>query len=210
MRRIRPLTVAQHLPSPGSASLTLLAAALACWLAIGGTQAAAAQVKCGDTITTDTTLHNDLVNCPSNGIVIGADRITLDLNGHTIDGDGTFSDGCDVATEFCDVGVVNFRHDGVTVKDGSLRQFGGAVNFFGPLRHNRLLGISARRSADVGIQLFETSRSLIRDSSANRSPNRHHLGFGLALYSSDHLRVVGNSFRNNTGDAVHTVDSNSD
>jgi parallel beta-helix repeat protein len=115
-----------------------------------------------------------------------------------------------VATEFCDVGVVNFRHDGVTVKDGSLRQFGGAVNFFGPLRRNRLLGISASGSADVGIQFFAASRSLIRDSSASGSPNRHHLGFGLALYSSDHLRVVGNSFRNNTGDAVHTVDSNSD
>jgi parallel beta-helix repeat protein len=140
--------------------------------------------------------------------VIGANGITLDLNGHTIDGDGTFARGCDVATEFCDVGVVNFRHDGVTVKDGSLRQFGGAVNFFGPLRHNRLLGISASRSADVGIQLFKTSRSLIRDSSANRSISRQ-LGFGLALYSTRHVRVVGNSFRHNAGDAVHTVESNS-
>jgi hypothetical protein len=40
-------------------------------------------VGCGDTITTDTTLESDLVNCPNNGIVIGADNITLDLNGHT-------------------------------------------------------------------------------------------------------------------------------
>jgi nitrous oxidase accessory protein NosD len=103
--------------------------------------------------------------------------------------------------------VVNFRHDGVTVKDGSLRQFGGAVNFFGPLRRSRLVGISASRSADVGIQLFETSRSLIRDSSVNRSIS-HQLGFGLALYSTRHLRVLGNSFRHNAGDAVHTVDSN--
>jgi nitrous oxidase accessory protein NosD len=207
MRRIRHrLTVFPRLPAPAAVSVAL-AAALACWLAMGGTQASAAQVKCGDTITTDTTLHKDLVNCPNNGILIGADRITLDLNGHTIDGDGTFSEGCDVATEFCDVGVVNFRHDGVTVKDGSLRQFGGAVNFFGPLRHGRLLDISASRSADVGIQLFETSRSLIRDSSANRSIS-HQLGFGLALYSARHVRVVDNLFRHNAGDAVHTVDSN--
>jgi large repetitive protein len=188
-------------------SVALVGLALACWLVIGDGHASAAQVGCGDTITKDTKLHKDLVNCPNNGIVIGANGITLDLNGHTIDGDGTPAGGCDVATEFCDVGVVNFRHDGVTVKDGSLRQFGGAINFFGPLRHNRLLGISASRSADVGIQLFETSRSLIRDSSANRSISRQ-LGFGLALYSTRHLRVVGNSFRHNAGDAVHTVDSN--
>ena len=36
----------------------------------------------------------DLVNCPSNGIVIGADDITLDLNGHTIDGDDALVDPC--------------------------------------------------------------------------------------------------------------------
>jgi parallel beta-helix repeat protein len=207
MRHARhPLTVSLHQPAQRGVLLSLLAAALTCWLAVGVGHASAAQVKCGDTITTDTTLHKDLVNCPSNGIVIGANGITLDLNGHTIDGDGTDA-GCDVATEFCDVGVVNFRHDGVTVKDGSLRQFGGAVNLFGPLRRNRLLGISASRSADVGIQLFETSRSVIRDSSANRSMSRQ-LGFGLALYNTRHVRVVGNSFRHNAGDAVHTVDSN--
>ena len=58
-------------------------------LAVSGTEASPARVKCGDTITTDTTLHKDLVNCPNNGIVIGADNVTLDLNGHLIDGDGT-------------------------------------------------------------------------------------------------------------------------
>jgi hypothetical protein len=41
-------------------------------------------VGCGDTITTDPTPDSDLVNCPNNGIMIGADNITLDLNGHTI------------------------------------------------------------------------------------------------------------------------------
>jgi parallel beta-helix repeat protein len=209
MRHIcNPLTDRQ-LIARGASLSAFLVGALACWLAIGAAGASAAQVKCGDTITADTTLRHDLRNCPNNGIVIGADDITLDLSGHTIDSDGTPTAGCDVQTEFCDVGVVNFGHDGVTVKDGSLRQFGGAVNLFGPLQRNRLLDISASRSADVGIQLFNASKSVIRGSSASGSPNRHHLGFGLALYSSDHLRIVGNSVRNNTGDGLHTVDSNS-
>jgi parallel beta-helix repeat protein len=167
------------------------------------------QPQCGDTITTDTTLHADLVNCPNNGIVIGADGIKLDLNGHTIDGDGKPTAGCDVETEFCDVGVANDGHDGVTVMHGSIREFGGGINFFGPLQHSRLLRVSTAGSADVGIQLFQASNSVIRSSSANTSPNRHQLGFGLALYSSHHLRIIGNSFRNNTGDGLHVVDSNS-
>ena len=48
--------------------------------------ALASQVRCGDVITQDTRLEADLVNCPGDGIVIGADHVALDLNGHVIDG----------------------------------------------------------------------------------------------------------------------------
>src|SRR6478735_1632289 len=139
---------------------------------------AANQPHCGDTITADTTLHKDLVNCPNNGIEIGADNITLDLNGHTIDGDGTPSAGCDPATEFCDVGVVNFGHDGVTVMHGSLRQFGGGVDF-GEVRRSRLLGLSTPRNADVGIQFFGSSRILVRECSGSLTTSREGTGIGV-------------------------------
>jgi hypothetical protein len=57
----------------------------------GTVDALASHVRCGQTITGDTTLDSDLTNCPGSGVVIGAENVTLDLNGHTIDGDGT---GC--------------------------------------------------------------------------------------------------------------------
>ena len=76
-----------------------LALVVAGFTVLGGGQALASHVGCGDTITTDTTLDSDLANCPNNGIVIGADNITLDLNGHTIDGDGALVDPC---PGFCD------------------------------------------------------------------------------------------------------------
>jgi hypothetical protein len=63
----------------------------------------AGPVSCGDTITADTTLDTDLVDCPNNGIVIGADDITLDLNGHTIDGNDALVDTCPEG-EFCNLG----------------------------------------------------------------------------------------------------------
>jgi hypothetical protein len=83
-------------------------------------------VSCGDTIVADTILDRDVVDCPNNGIVIGADGITLDLNGHLIDGDATPFAACR-RRQFCDTGVVNDGHDGVTVRDGSVRQFGAGV-----------------------------------------------------------------------------------
>src|SRR5215475_13375349 len=55
--------------------------------ATGGVAQASA-LHCGEVITADTRLSSDLVNCLDNGLVIGADNITLDLNGHVIAGDG--------------------------------------------------------------------------------------------------------------------------
>jgi Right handed beta helix region len=172
----------------------ILALAVAGVIAFSGSPAQAANVSCGDTITADTTLHKDLTNCPNNGIMIGADNVTLNLNGHTIDGDGTPTAGCDPATDFCDTGVANFGHDGVTVMHGSMRQFGGGVDF-GEVRHTRLLDISASRNADVGIQFFGSSRILVRNCSGNRTTS--HEGTGIGAFDSRHLRILNSSFRHN-------------
>ena len=55
--------------------LVILMLAMSGYLALGAGQASASHVSCGDTITADTTLDGDLVDCPSNGIVIGADGL---------------------------------------------------------------------------------------------------------------------------------------
>src|SRR5215217_3471983 len=88
--------------------LVILMLAMSGCLALGAGQASASHVSCGDTITADTTLDGDLVDCPSNGIVIGADDITVDLNGHTIDGDGELED-CPEG-EPCDIGILSDGH----------------------------------------------------------------------------------------------------
>jgi parallel beta-helix repeat protein len=165
------------------------------------------QLKCGDTITADTTLHHNLANCPNFGIVIGADDVTLDLNYHTVDGDGTPAAGCDPDTEFCDIGVLTDGHDGVTVVHGSVRGFDvGAV--LGEARHNRLLGISSSRNRFIGIVVFDSARSVVRGSSGSGSLH-HRDGTGLGLFSSHRVRIIHSSFRHNAGDhAIVMVDSN--
>ena len=74
--------------------LLCAALALAAFVVPGSGQALASNVSCAATITTNTKLDTDLTNCPSNGIVIGADNITLDLNGHTVGGDGVPAGSC--------------------------------------------------------------------------------------------------------------------
>ena len=81
--------------------------------------ASAAHVLCGDVITQDTTLDSDLVNCPGDGLVIGAGGVTLDLGGQTIDGSDAVHS----------VGVNNRgAHDGLTIVNGIISNFRGSVH----------------------------------------------------------------------------------
>ena len=145
-------------------------------------------------ITADTTLDSDLVDCPSNGIVIGADGITLDLNGHLIDGDGTEFVGCP-KNEFCDIGLLNDGHDGVKLRDGSVRDFD-----FGPLivdaRHNRVANLTVSRIAGTGIILLRSSRNRVIGNSARANGLQLDQG-GISLNRSHHNVIKGNALRRN-------------
>src|SRR3954451_2412996 len=129
-----------------SIALTLVLAGAAV-IAFGGGQALASNVSCGDTITKDTKLDRNLLGCPNNGIVIGADGVTLNLNGHLVDGDGTEFRACDPNGEVCDTGIVDDGHDRVTVMHGRVRQFAVGVLFGtstpGVVRRSRVLGITS-------------------------------------------------------------------
>ncbi len=194
---------------PGRVAVTffglVLGVAVAGVIASSGSSALAANVKCGDTITADTTLHKDLVNCPNNGIIIGADNITLNLNGHTIDGDGKPFAGC-AQGEICDNGVLDpVGHDGLTVKHGSVREFlfGLAV---GPTRNSRVLGLSTARNRFAGIFCFRCVRSLVRNSAANRTKGDGDQ-VGMLFFQSHHDRILHSTFRGNAGAGILSVKS---
>ena len=173
--------------------------------AVGAGGALASQVRCGDRITADTTLEQDLVNCPNHGIVIAADGITLDLNGHLVDGDGTPAADCNQQKEPCDFGLFNDGHDGVTVIHGSVREFAVGVLFGTPsgrALHNRVLGVSATRNQFAGLGIFSQVRSLVRNSSGDGSLDRE--GSGMILGDSHRVRIVNNSFRHNAHNGIGT------
>lgn len=179
--------------------VALFASTLAAALALSGGRALANHVSCGDTITTDTTLDSDLVNCPNNGIVIGADDITLDLAGHRIDGDG---DGCD--PEVCDDGIANVGHDGVTIKDGLVQEFDSGI-VIGEAHGNRVVGITSRRQFFFGALLFGSAHNVIRGStfSHNIPPD----GDGIGVFGCRHIRIVDNEIASNEGPGIHLESS---
>jgi parallel beta-helix repeat protein len=181
-------------PKPLPACVAILALALTCSIAFGAGQASASHVRCGDTITTDTTLDSDLVDCPSNGILIGADGITLDLNGHTIDGDDEPFEPCP-KDEPCDLGVLNEGHDAVTIEGGTVREFGLGVVVVRAKR-NRLRDLAAVENTFEGIFLFRSARSRVHGTSASRNGVGNSRP-GIALIKSDNNRITRNTMSRN-------------
>jgi parallel beta-helix repeat protein len=178
----------------------VLALVVAGFTALGSGQALASHVSCGDTITADTTLDSDLVNCPNNGIVIGADNITLDLNGHRIDGDGELIEDC---AEICDTGVVDDGHRRVTIQGGSVREFAVGVLVL-RASHNRLRHLSASHNQFVGLFVFESTATQVEQNSASdNSPD----GTGIELFASHNNRIERNTVSRNGHEGMFIGDS---
>jgi len=186
-----------------------------------------ASVSCGQTLTKSTTLTNDLVNCPGTGLIIGADNITVNLNGHTIDGTNNKS------------GIDNEKHANVKIVNGTITDFRAeGVNVFGA-RGNVIRRLTVRRigagckKGDIcaGIFLFNCHGTTITDNAiSNRvpafqvngidvynSPGAHvarnriirNPGEGIALFASPKSRVLGNWLDRNREGMVANSDSDS-
>jgi hypothetical protein len=145
--------------------------------------APAANVACGQTITTDTTLDGDVANCPGDGIVIGADNITLNLGGHVVDRMGPTDIGA---------GILNYNpatgrgYDGVTIKNGRIQQFNIGVRVVGAARTS-ISSLSVQAS-DTAIVLAGVQDSLVESNSLRGTILGIHLGAGTRG-----TRVVRNS-----------------
>ena len=145
---------------------------LAGGLTVGtGGLAQAGTLHCGQVITVDTRLTSDLVGCPDNGIVIGADNITLDLNGHVIAGDGKPVTSCPPDAD-CDTGVDNntagaYSH--VTITGGSIRRFDVGVLVGGPSTAGHISHLAVSHTSTVGILVAESTKPVV-DHNVIRDP----------------------------------------
>ncbi len=108
--------------------------------------ASAAVVQCGQFITVDTTLENDLLNCPGDGILIDGNNVTLNLGGHTVDGTGS-GDGISI------VGTAD-----VNVENGVVRDFANGVQISQTLRTTvEDVTVVASRGGAIGVVASENT-----------------------------------------------------
>jgi len=184
-------------------------AAMAVWWGVGPvTVAGAATVACGQTITQNTVLDSDVGPCPvgANGIVVGADNITLDLNGHRVLGTpGTLNDGA---------GIYVFRRTGVTVKNGTVRDFdcgvaieGGSGNTVTGIRAQDNIGSVGATRCGEGVAILSSQNNRVI---GNQIVHNGPFG-GVGVYTrvdSEHNRTTSGVSRDNLIDSNQVVDNN--
>jgi len=190
--------------------LTLLVAVatMAAFIFLGTGLAQANSVSCGDILTEDTTLDADL-DCSVIGgtaFIIGADGITLDLNGHTVTGDGTGRgvDNSGGYILFGDPSVAGY--DNVTIKNGVIDGFATGV-FLVNVSGNTLSELEIRNSKTtaglqgIGINLWLNCRNnIVR---GNKIHDNERQGILLGCYpdfvggSCDGLQPMNNVIEDN-------------
>ncbi len=173
----------------GKGSALAVAAVAVLVLGVSTAPASAGGVRCGDVITEDTKLEEDLVDCPGNGLEIGADGVTLDLGGHVVDGTGTGQ------------GIRSHGNSHVQIKRGTIRQFGVGISLGrapsfpggserGPASQNHLLrNLTVRDNVGPGIAL---ARFGIDRHTIERNELVANGGAGISLNEAAHNRVVRN------------------
>ena len=134
-----------------------------------GPVTAAPSTGCGMVITQSTTLTADIGPCGKGGIVIAADGVRVDMNGHSIIGKSTAGDG---------VGVLFDGVEGAWVLNGTVRGFDAGV-------------------AIVGGTSNTVWNMTIRDNIGNLKSSRPAYGDGVVIRSSSQNWVTRSAITNN-------------
>ncbi|HEY0640073.1 MAG TPA: DNRLRE domain-containing protein [Pseudonocardiaceae bacterium] len=174
-------------------------------------------VTCGMVVTTSITLANDLIDCPVDGLVIGAHDVRINLNGRTIDGPGYFEGDPGSPIELPEIGGpagirnVGFRNVFITdtladpdSRDearGTIQQFMFGVQFAAGSRFGEVSNIDVRRNATAGIEFTDADNG--RDGNDVRDVHFHDNELGLSLLGgTEHTDVSSNYFQGNLGVAI--------
>jgi parallel beta-helix repeat protein len=166
---------------------------------------ARAGVHCGQALKHSITLGRNLHNCRGDGLVVRANNITINLNGHTVDGSGRRSSA----------GVRIAGFNGVTVTGGVVRQFGKGI-WLVRADDDKIVNNVVTGSFDEGIFTNETSdRPLIQGNRISWSGTRHHAVDADAIDARGAgVRALSNTVRHSNDDGIDvggsatTIDGN--
>lgn len=159
---------------------------------------AGAPLSCGDTVMTSVTLTQDLLNCPGNGLVVGADNITIDGAGHTISGNAV-----DLNSPPSQVGILNNGYENVTIKNVTVENFlDNGIELINGAARNKILRVTVRNNDDNGVRARAGSDHLLiaRSTAASNALD------GFRADDSDWVKMLWNTARGHSQDPFELGD----
>ena len=173
---------------------------------------------CGDTVTESCTFNCDLYCSSGHGLVIGADGVVIDGNGHTLD--GVIPGDCtDSETERS--GIFNSGHDDLVIKDLEIKNFCNGIH----LRGNDIKGDMVRNNTidrceihhngnDIddttthGIKMQHVYESMISNNLVHHNRGRgtscENGGNGIFIYGGEYNTLSNNTVYGNTKAGIFT------
>ncbi len=150
-------------------------------------------VNCGDVITQSIILTGDVLGCLGDGLIIGADGLTIDLGGYTLTGTGLGA------------GILNDGYNFVTVRNGTIQGFNYGVQLNPGTALNILELLTVSINLGSGIILQDADDGL----NGNIVRNNELVGNGAALelIDSSYSHFVGNLIAANMDFGLHMIGS---
>ena len=166
-----------------------------------------ATVECGQVLTQSTRVMNDLTDCLGEGLVIGAPNIIVDLGGHTIDGPDYLLDNASGQESGFPAGIRNSGHDHVTVRNGTVQQFGIGVHLTGATWGNTIEALTVLRNSIAGIELNDADNGRLGNRIVGSTISENELGVQL-LNGAEGSTVADSEITGNLGEALYLWEAN--
>ncbi|HXZ89845.1 MAG TPA: right-handed parallel beta-helix repeat-containing protein [Candidatus Dormibacteraeota bacterium] len=174
----------KHKPMPILLSILLILAVLGSTLLFSLSPVFANPV-CGATITTNTTLTANIGPCSGNGLIIGANGITLNCAGHTIT----------ATTGNTNEGITVKGQTKVTVENCKVTGFYVGIDLYFSSTSNTLTGNTANKNAYYGFSLSGSSSS---NNILTRNTANNNAYYGFYLSGSSNNILTKNTANGNT------------
>lgn len=169
--------------------------------------------NCGDTLVESQTMWYDLNNCPSSGLIISVDGITLDCNNHLIDGDGGV---------FPEAGIRLKDKEGFILKNCKLQEFYYGIdleNSYNTILANNTVNNNNRS----GIQIYNCFNNMLTGNTVNNSNEAillsncfnstltkntaDHGSRGIYLMFSSYNTLINNTANSNMREGIGLIHS---
>lgn len=178
-------------------TIPLTLAAVATGALVAPASADAGRLTCGAAVTDSVVLQEDITGCDGPGLLVAADDVLIDLNGHSIV--GTSDEGADCpSAPACTAGVDNRQgHDGLRVRGGTISGFSIGV-VMGPDAHRNVVsGMTIEDNRRWGLLAQGADSGVLTRNSLQRNGST-----GIVLLESDGFRVTHNALADDRGFSI--------